>query len=370
MKLIFPEQHKISCDQLDSLVFEIASRLNGEGYKVFLVGGGVRDLILCNHFRMNSKPKDFDLVTTAPTKKIRRLFANCRIVGRRFPICHIFYERNRKIFEVTSFDVEDKKPIESVISADAVRRDLEVNCLYLDLSDGTIFDPLESYNQLLSGRVKIVGDAVAKFKEDPVRIMRILRFISKTPLRLEPDEQSILGESVELLAHLGDQVRVFEEFQKVVKGNYVTELFINIFADRSLLKFFGLAHLERCDSGMLSDESRSNRVEMFRKLELFGQLPSDERTIGLLYLIIVEYLLQAQKKVLGELLPETRSKKAFVMRMQSQLRQALSRFAITKRIAEDMAGALFDMLDGSNVANSMSDNFVMVRGSRDLYSIR
>lgn len=369
MKLIFPEQHKISRDQLDPLVFEIAARLNGEGFKVFLVGGGVRDLILCNHLRMNSKPKDFDLVTTAPTKKIRRLFSNCRIVGKRFPICHIFYERNRKIFEVTSFDVEGTMPIDSVIDSDAVRRDLEVNCLYLDLSDGTIFDPHASYNQLISGRVKIVGDAAAKFKEDPVRILRVLRFLSKTPLGLEAKERRILGESVELLAGLGDQVRIFEEFQKVVKGNYVTELFNNLFADSNLLTFFGLAHLGRLDGERFHGESRNLRVEMFRKLELFGQLPLEERTIGLLYLILVEYLLQAEKKVLGDLLPETRIKKAFVMRMQSQLRQALHRFAITKRIAEDMADALFDMLDNGKVANPLSENFIRVRGSRDLYTV-
>ena len=170
------------------------SRLNRNGHKAYLVGGGVRDILL------GRKPKDFDVSTDAEPKQIKKLFRNCFLVGRRFRLAHIRFGYH-KIIETSTFRrqpaplADPSDPNACIMSKDdnefgtpaedARRRDFTINGLFYDLKDFSIIDHVGGLPDLKKGMIRSIGDPNLRFREDPVRMLRAVRFASRLGFRIE-----------------------------------------------------------------------------------------------------------------------------------------------------------------------------------------
>lgn len=205
-------------------------RLNKSGFEAYLVGGGVRDLLL------NNKPKDFDVCTNATPAQIQKLFRNCRIVGRRFQLAHIVFGQD--IIEVATFRApHDEKPDDKNLSQqaksgmllrdnvfgtleqDAARRDFTINCLYYSVDDFTLRDFAGGLEDLKTGTIRLIGDPETRYREDPVRMLRAVRFVAKLGMKMSEET----AEPIPRLSHLLNAIpsaRLFDESLKLLQSGY------------------------------------------------------------------------------------------------------------------------------------------------------
>lgn len=205
-------------------------RLLRSGYKAYLVGGGVRDLLL------GKIPKDFDIGTDAPPEAVRSLFRNSRIIGRRFRINHVYFPGN-KIIEVATFralndEVDIEQPGMPIANdntygdpeSDALRRDLTINGLFYDLSGFTIIDYVGGIEDLRNGIIRIIGDPEKRIREDPVRMIRAVRHAARTGFLIEAETYEAICGCGSLIA-LSSKARVHEEFVRELRGGYSLDSF-------------------------------------------------------------------------------------------------------------------------------------------------
>ena len=198
-------------------------RLNHAGFEAYLVGGGVRDLLL------GGQPKDFDIATSAKPEEIKALFRNCRLIGRRFRLAHVRF--GREVIEVATFRAHhdaDESGADGVIEnglilrdnvygtrdEDAMRRDFSVNCLYYDVRDFSVIDFAEGMADLEARLIRMIGEPTLRYREDPVRILRAARFAAKLDFTLEQETAA----AVELCPgalHDIPPARLFEEVLKL-----------------------------------------------------------------------------------------------------------------------------------------------------------
>lgn len=203
---------------------KVLNRLDRAGYQAYLVGGGVRDLLL------NQQPKDFDVATDATPEQIKALFKNCRLIGRRFRLAHILF--GREVIEVATLrghhqetDTEKlskqsdsgmllRDNVYGTIEEDAERRDFTVNALYYDISDYSIKAFGGGLDDLDHGILRMIGDPVTRYKEDPVRMLRAIRFATKLDMTMCPETEQPIREMAGLLKSI-PAPRLFEEYQKL-----------------------------------------------------------------------------------------------------------------------------------------------------------
>lgn len=202
------------------------------GYDAYLVGGGVRDLLL------GREPKDFDVATNASPEEIRSVFRNCRLIGRRFRLAHVHF--GGEIIEVATFRAgqngDDEPGVDAgtglilhdnvygTIEEDAARRDFSVNALYYNIADFSVVDFTGGVEDLREGVLRPLGDAETRFREDPVRMLRAARFAAKLGFTIEPEAQRQL----ERLGYLLDAVppaRLFDECLKLFMGGFAVEAY-------------------------------------------------------------------------------------------------------------------------------------------------
>lgn len=226
---VYPRNdHCVSRADIDTDALKIMYRLVRHGYKAYLVGGGVRDLLL------GKKPKDFDIATDATPRKIKNLFRNCRIIGRRFKLAHVYF-RNQKIIEVSTFRDVSTTPSQDALEApeaietnahdntygtpatDAHRRDLTINALFYELSTFSIIDYVGGMQDLQSKTIRIIGDPEVRFQEDPVRMLRAVRHAARAGFEIEKQSYKAITKHHELLT-TASQVRVYEEFKRDLSG--------------------------------------------------------------------------------------------------------------------------------------------------------
>ena len=172
---------------------KVLYRLSGAGHKGYLVGGSVRDLLL------GRVPKDFDIGTDAHPQAIRRLFRNCRLIGRRFRLAHILFPQG-KVVEVATFRrrpaLGDSNGGDLLMTEDntfgtpredALRRDFTINGLFYDIADFSVIDYVGGFEDLEAGLIRTIGDADIRFREDPVRMLRGVEFASRLGFAITPD---------------------------------------------------------------------------------------------------------------------------------------------------------------------------------------
>ena len=226
--------HPISRDQISSSALKVLNGLKAAGYASFLVGGCVRDLML------GREPKDFDVVTDAHPEQVRDLFRNARLIGRRFQLVHVRY--GREIIEVATFraapEAEDEASsadlseqgrilrdnVFGTQAEDALRRDFTVNALYFDAADYSIVDYVSGVEDLKQGVLRVIGDPVQRYREDPVRLLRAVRFAAKLGFRLSPEAEAPIHEIAPLLDDV-PPARRFEEVLKLFHGGSALKTF-------------------------------------------------------------------------------------------------------------------------------------------------
>src|SRR5512144_2312769 len=190
-------EHCISRKNISNGALRVLYRLNEAGFQAFLVGGAVRDLLLGGH------PKDFDVATNATPEEVRGLFRNCRLIGRRFRLAHVVF--GREIVEVATFRgssddgsgdrhlVDGRLVRDNVygsIEEDAVRRDFTINALYYDIADFSVRDYVGGYEDLARRELRLIGDPVLRYREDPVRMLRAVRLAAKLDFTIAPEARA------------------------------------------------------------------------------------------------------------------------------------------------------------------------------------
>lgn len=217
------KDHSIRNRQISRNSLTVINKLNSAGFNAYLVGGGVRDLLL------GLAPKDFDIVTDAHPNEIRRVFRNSRIIGRRFRLVHVVF--GREVIEVATFrsnEVDDSSKhyqtnqegfvtrdnIYGTIDEDAMRRDFTVNALFYDVRNQSIIDYCGGYEDLLNKTLKLIGDPTDRFQEDPVRILRAIRFEAKLGFKIDPQLLAPIAEHRMLLSSVSP-ARMYDEVLKL-----------------------------------------------------------------------------------------------------------------------------------------------------------
>jgi poly(A) polymerase len=238
--IIARSEHCISRANISEYALKVLYRLKDAGYEAYMVGGGVRDLLL------GREPKDFDVATSARPDDVRRLFRNCRLIGRRFRLAHVHF--GREIIEVATFRalldgeessetvLEDGRIIRDnvygTIEQDAWRRDFTVNALYYDIRDFSVVDYTGGMADLKAGVLRPIGDPPTRYREDPVRMLRAVRFAAKLGFKIHPEAEAPIAELGHLLADT-PAARLFDEVVKMFHGGYAHATF-------ELLRRYGL----------------------------------------------------------------------------------------------------------------------------------
>jgi len=239
--LIVPRaEHTISRANISEYALKVLYKLKQEGFAAHLVGGGVRDLLL------GHEPKDFDVATDATPEQVRQVFRNCRLIGRRFRLAHVHF--GREIIEVATFrgagadDEAVDRHMENgmilrdnaygTIEEDALRRDFTINALYYDISNFSLIDYAGGVDDLRAGRLRLIGDPDRRYREDPVRMLRAVRFAAKLGFAMDLETEQPLFELGHLLQDIA-AARLFDELIKLFHGGYGLDTF-------EKLRHFGL----------------------------------------------------------------------------------------------------------------------------------
>ena len=217
-------EHSLRTQLTDANALNVIKVLNANGFQAYLVGGCVRDA-LCG-----VKPKDFDVATDAPLEAVSKLFRRSRIVGRRFPIVHVRFGRD--LIEVSTFrqSISDKVVHDDrgmilrdnafgTLHEDAFRRDFTTNALYYDPSNDEIIDFVDGIKDIKQKRLRFIGNTRTRLAEDPVRMLRAMRFSAKLGFAIDPEILRYAKESANSLEAVSP-ARLFDEFIKLFLNGY------------------------------------------------------------------------------------------------------------------------------------------------------
>ena len=261
------EQHNISRANISPNALKVLYRLKSAGFEAFLVGGGVRDLLLDRH------PKDFDVVTNADPDQIRDLFRNCHLIGRRFRLAHVRFGRD--VVEVATFRAAGAEPndderahtdsgrilrdnVYGTIDEDVWRRDFTVNALYYNIADFSIWDYVDGVGDVRARTLRLIGDPVKRYREDPVRMLRAMRFAAKLDFTLAPEAAAPISSLGHLLAEV-PPARLFDELLKLFQSGHAVRSF------ELLLQYDLLRYLFRDAAALLETGDRDRIVAFIRQ---------------------------------------------------------------------------------------------------------
>ncbi|MEO0421493.1 MAG: polynucleotide adenylyltransferase PcnB [Pseudomonadota bacterium] len=230
-RIIPRPDHTVSRSNISRNALKVLYRLNQAGYQAFLVGGGVRDLLL------DREPKDFDIATDAHPEDVRRLFRNCRLIGRRFRLAHVHF--GPEVIEVATFRApstsEDEESegasdrliddsgrilrdnVYGSIEEDVWRRDFTANALYYNIDDFSIWDYTGGVDDIAERTLRMVGNPAQRYQEDPVRMLRAVRFAAKLGFTIHEETRAPIRDYGHLLADV-PPARLLDESIKLLMG--------------------------------------------------------------------------------------------------------------------------------------------------------
>lgn len=255
------DQHNIQQNLISANALKVCSGLREAGYEALLVGGCVRDLML------EREPKDFDVATNAHPEEVKKVFRQTRLIGRRFRLAHVRF--GREIIEVATYrgqsDVDEDEPLleaeeqgniqngldgeHSVTESgmilrdnvygdqpeDALRRDFSMNALYYDPATETVIDYAGGVEAIRAQIIRVIGDPQRRFREDPVRMLRAIRFAAKLDFALEPECSELIPRLSHLLAYVSP-ARLFDEVLKLFHSGAAVKTFV-LLRKNGLLQF-------------------------------------------------------------------------------------------------------------------------------------
>jgi poly(A) polymerase len=217
-RILSRPEHTVSRKDIDADALKVLYRLKSRGFKGYLVGGGVRDLLL------GRRPKDFDVGTDAHPQQVKKLFRNCFVVGRRFRLCHVRF--GRKVVEVSTFRRQAPPEQGDTLirrdntfgtpEEDAFRRDFTVNALFYDIATFSVIDYVGGLVDLEARTIRTIGDPAVRFREDPVRMFRAVALAARLGFTIDRD-------TLEAIRHLRGEIvksspaRLVEELYKVLR---------------------------------------------------------------------------------------------------------------------------------------------------------
>jgi poly(A) polymerase len=337
------DKHPISRKDISPNALKVLYRLKDNGYDAYLVGGCIRDILL------GLEPKDFDVVTNATPEQIKACFNNCRLIGRRFRLAHIMF--GREIIEVATFrghhDDEASNQVKvskqssegqllrdnvfGTIEEDAERRDFTINAIYYSINDFALYDFANGLEDIKNGTIDLIGDPEVRYREDPVRMLRAVRFSNKLNMVIAPHTREPIFELGHLLTNI-PPARLFDESLKLflsgqAKANFETLLELGLF------KYYFPA-VQQVLTGRANDKEQRLIELMFDSTD---QRINDDKTVSpsFIYAALFWYPVEQHAQDLqleGGLSPYD----AFQLSMSDVLHRAVQSVAIPKRFSSGM----------------------------------
>ncbi len=287
VKIYTRAEHNISRAQISENALKVLYRLQKEGYEAYLVGGCVRDLLL------GREPKDFDVVTNADPDQVRKVFRNCRLIGRRFRLAHVCFGRD--IIEVATFrgageEQNDKQVLNKegrllrdnvygTIEEDVWRRDFTVNALYYNIKDFSVVDFVGGMADHKTGTLRLIGDPDMRFREDPVRMLRAVRFAVKLGFKLDEACEKAIHNDAQLLASI-PSARLYDEALKLFLSGYALQTF-------EILRHYGLFQVlfPATENSLAIEEDGFPRLLLIKALENSDNRIAEGKTITAYFLL-------------------------------------------------------------------------------------
>jgi len=233
-KSYLKEEHGIEINHVDSKALYVLEKLQASGYIAYLVGGGVRDLLL------KKKPKDFDISTSAKPEEIRALFSNSILIGKRFRLAHIRF--GRKVIEVSTFRAGDIANEELITEdniwgspeEDVLRRDFTINGLFYNIKNQEVIDFVGGYPDIQKKLLRAIGEPFLRFKQDPVRMIRCLKFQARFGFEVDGDARLAL---IDCKAEITKSApaRVLEEVLRMLESG-ASKNFFKLMTDHGLMQ--------------------------------------------------------------------------------------------------------------------------------------
>jgi len=354
-EIIPASEHHISVNDISASAVKVIRRLNDAGYAAYLVGGSVRDLLLGKH------PKDFDVTTDASPEQIRGLFSNSRIIGRRFRLVHVRY--GREIVEVATFrgqgvptdrDLEEdlylveefelkedseqevqtsRRPegmlvsdnVYGTIEEDAERRDFTINALFYSLKDSSVIDYCQGMTDLASQQIRVIGNPEQRYREDPVRMLRAIRFAAKLGFAIEKHSADSIIPLANLLSHV-PPARLYDELVKLIVCGHSRSAF-------DLLQHYGI--LKYCfpqtHSVLQGDLATVASAFINRALDETDARIAAEKTINPAFMIAILLWQPLQNRIQAHLKEGNNLYVAMQLAQNEVIRDQLHCFAAPRR---------------------------------------
>lgn len=274
------EEHLIPADRIDPDALQIVVRLKDAGFTAYIVGGAVRDLIIGN------RPKDFDIVTDATPARIRRIFRNSRIIGRRFRLVHVVF--GSKIFEVSTFRSISEGSVGNsfgTMDEDVQRRDFTINALYYDPVQQQVVDYVGGLRDIRKHVLRPVIPLDRIFEEDPVRMLRAIKYSSTASARMSHSLRHKIRASAGLLSQVSPS-RLTEEMLKIINSGHSFDI-VQEALDTDLYMY-----LQPAATAMIYGSRNSERsyMENLRKLDELVRAEPDARLGKKLYFLIYDFV--------------------------------------------------------------------------------
>ncbi|HSX10328.1 MAG TPA: polynucleotide adenylyltransferase PcnB [Chlamydiales bacterium] len=279
-KIYSVDEHQIAPDKIDQNAHYVIQKLREAGHKAYLVGGGVRDLLL------NQRPKDFDISTSAKPEEIRSLFRNAILIGRRFRLAHIRF--GRKVIEVSTFRAGATEEAGLIVrdnewgteEQDVLRRDFTINGLFYDPESQKVIDYVDGYPDLEKRMLRAIGQPDVRFTQDPVRMIRLIKFCARFNFEIhKPTFEALLNCKGEILK--SSSARIFEELLRMLESG-ASKAFFHLLNEYGLLKPLSpplSSFLEKGTEslafqllGVIDDEIRKNSSEPLDRSLLLSAL--------------------------------------------------------------------------------------------------
>lgn len=331
-------EHNISRSQMSENAVKVLYRLKKSGYEAYLVGGCVRDLLL------GHEPKDFDVATDASPEQVRKVFRNCRLIGRRFRLAHVHF--GREIIEVATFrssDTDDNKEqkvhedgrllrdnVFGAIEDDVWRRDFTVNALYYNIRDFSIIDYTGGMQDHSAGVLKLIGDPVTRYREDPVRMLRAVRFAVKLGFTLDKSTEQPIFELAHLLKGI-PAARLYDEALKMFLSGKGVQTF-------EMLRHYGLfeALFPQADHCLNSEQDDFPRVFIAKALENSDKRIADEKSVTPYFLISAFLWESVQSLAKKQMLEGEGESFAYQNAASEVISNQVKSISIPKRVTQSM----------------------------------